>query len=73
MLRILIPAVACIASGAALFAQTRVTGVFNEANRICCDTVSPGAVTLVGGFELGPAASQVFSGSVPETNQHLLS
>jgi uncharacterized protein (TIGR03437 family) len=36
------------------FAQPEVTGVFNEAHRICCDRAVPGSVVLIGGFNLGP-------------------
>src|SRR4051794_9518671 len=44
-----------------LTAQPQITGVFNESRRVCCDTTAPGAVTLIGGFGLGPTNSEVKS------------
>ena len=57
-------AVACsvvISITPSLIAQPQITGVFSEARRICCDTSVPGAITLIGGFGLGPANPEVNS------------
>lgn len=55
-------AMAALSCGGVVCAQPRITGVFNEADRSCCDRATPGAITLIGGFELGPAVARVHSG-----------
>jgi len=47
----------CFAVAAALQAQPQVNGVSNDANRVCCDTITPGSVFAAFGFNLGRSAA----------------